>query len=352
MTDQFREYLQYQPFLVRTDNNPLTYVMMPPNLDAIRHRWVVAMAGYNFKIKYVQGSDNKVANTLSRVGECLDEDAIKELLDQGAIKELLSHATRYGILRVVADVPRVKQEHEREEGEIIMQVRMLVETEKNYQNLADSQWVVTQWGDQAIWLVMDWLRRRKDDNQTLDQYMKHQVPDAECRIYATCQKDFVLWRNLLYLKITPKRSNEDVLVFIVPGLKWQAVIDGCHRYLGHQGRDRTLSLLRERFWWPGMAQRMMLSIHNCEKCRIFKAKPQIPPMEPFLCTEPLDLVHIDYVSMEVMVAVKEKLVVKNVLVIKDHFTCYTQAYVTNNHTAHTTAHILYNKFFLVFGFPR
>ena len=73
-----------------------------------------------------------------------------------------------------------------------MQAQMLAETKKNYQNLADSQWVVTQWGDRAIQLVMDWLRRRKDDNQTLDQFMKHQVPDAEHRIYATRQKDFVL----------------------------------------------------------------------------------------------------------------------------------------------------------------
>ena len=152
----------------------------------------------------------------------------------------------------------------------------------------------------------------------------------------------------------PAQSSllEDVLVFVVPGLKWQAVIDGCHHYLGHQGRDHTLSLLRERFWWPGMAQRMMLSISNCEKCHIFKAKPQIPPMEPILCAEPLDLVHINYVSMEVTVSIKEKPVVKNVLVVEDHFTCYTQAYVTNNHTACTTARILYNEFFSVFRFPR
>ena len=223
---------------------------------------------------------------------------------------------------------------------------------KNYQNLADSQWVVTQRGDQAIRLVMDWLRRRKDDNCTLDQYLKHHVPDAECRIYAAGQKDFMLWRNLLYLRVTPKRSKEDVLAFMVPGLKRQAAIDWCHWCLGHQGRDRTLSLLRERFSWPGMAQIMMMSVCNCPKCRIFEAKPQIPPMEPILCTEPLDLVHIDYMSMEVMVGVKEKPVMKNVLVIKDHFTRYTQAYVTNNHTARTTARILYNKFFLVFGFPR
>ena len=31
ITEQFKEYLQYQPFRVRTDNNPLTYVMSRPN---------------------------------------------------------------------------------------------------------------------------------------------------------------------------------------------------------------------------------------------------------------------------------------------------------------------------------
>ena len=101
-----------------------------------------------------------------------------------------------------------------------------------------------------------------------------------------------------------------------------------------------------------MAQRMMMSVRNCPKCCIFEAKPQIPPLEPILCTEPLDLVQIDYMSMEVTVGIKEKPVVKNVLVVKDYFTRYTQAYVTNNHTARTTARVLYNEFFSVFEFPR
>ena len=199
---------------------------------------------------------------------------------------------------------------------------------------------------------MDWLGRKRDDNRTLDQYLQHHIPDAECHIYAAHQKDFVLRRNLLYLRMMPKRSNEDVLVFVVQGLKRQAAIDGCHHYLGHQGRDRMLSLFKEWFWWPGMTQRMMMSVRNCLKFHIFKAKPQIPPREPIVCTEPLDLVHINYVSMEVMVGVKEKPVMKNVLVIEDHFTRYTQVYVTNKNTACTTAHVLYNEFFSVFGFPR
>ena len=79
MTEQFREYLQYQPFLIRTDNNRLTYVLTMPNLDAIGHMWVAAMAGYNFEIQYICGSDNKIANALSCVGGGLDEDDVKEL---------------------------------------------------------------------------------------------------------------------------------------------------------------------------------------------------------------------------------------------------------------------------------
>ena len=150
MTEQFREYLQYQPFVIRTDNKPLTYVLMTPNLDAVGHRWVVAMAGYNFKIQYVHRSDNKVAITLSHVGGCLDKDNVKELLDQSTIKELLSHTVHYGVPRAESNDPSMTQEHEKAEGEIIMQVRMLVEKKKNYQNLADSQWVIAQWGDKAI----------------------------------------------------------------------------------------------------------------------------------------------------------------------------------------------------------
>ena len=80
ITDQFREYLQYAPFKVKTDNNPLTYMMSTPNLDAVRHRWVSALAGYNFTIEYLRGSDNKVADALSRVEERLDSDSVRQLL--------------------------------------------------------------------------------------------------------------------------------------------------------------------------------------------------------------------------------------------------------------------------------
>ena len=50
--EHFKEYLLYQPFLVKTDNNPLTYIMTTPNLDATGHWWVCALAKYDFQLEY------------------------------------------------------------------------------------------------------------------------------------------------------------------------------------------------------------------------------------------------------------------------------------------------------------
>ena len=80
ITEQFREYLSYKPFMVRTDNNPLTYIMMMPNLDAMGHRLVNILAGLDFKIEYLKGTDNKVADVLSHVKTRLDDATTKELL--------------------------------------------------------------------------------------------------------------------------------------------------------------------------------------------------------------------------------------------------------------------------------
>ena len=55
VTEHFKEYLLYQPFLVKTDNNPPTYVMTTPNLDATGHRWVGALAKFNFQLEYQKG---------------------------------------------------------------------------------------------------------------------------------------------------------------------------------------------------------------------------------------------------------------------------------------------------------
>ena len=75
-------------------------------------------------------------------------------------------------------------------------------------------------------------------------------------------------------------------------------------------------------------------------------------MQPIICTEPMELVHINYVRMEVTVATDKKPIVRNVLVVVDHFTRYVQAFITKKHTARMIARVLYHNYFSVFGFPQ
>ena len=79
--EHFKEYLPYQSFLVRTDINPLTYIMSTPNLDAMDHWWVSALTQFNFELEYQKAWDNTVADVLSWVTTQLGPDMVRSILD-------------------------------------------------------------------------------------------------------------------------------------------------------------------------------------------------------------------------------------------------------------------------------
>ena len=308
------------------------------------HRWVAALASYNMKLEYLKGSDNKIADTLSRVST--------QKLDEETVTELLNYARNGSTPRAETANIHVIEEGERVDQEVIVHYTQIVKQHRNFLNLANQDWVKAQSRDPIIPQVIKWVQRPREDRRKLKEYLARVASDYKKCFYATRQKEFTLQDNLLYLQVTPTNSQDRALVFVVPAADWQATIDSCHHSGGHQGRDRTLSLMKERFWWPGMSQALLRAIANCGRCIQYEAKGQLPPMQPIICTEPMELVHINYLGMEVTVATDKKPVVQNVLVVVDHFTQYVQAFVTKNHMARTTARVLYNNYFSVFGFPQ
>ena len=146
-------------------------------------------------------------------------------------------------------------------------------------------------------------------------------------------------------------TKDKFLTFLVLANKCHAVLNSCHSKARHQGRDRMLSLLRERFWWPSMGVKATMSVKNCERCCQYEARPSLPEMVMIGATEPLDLVHMDFVGMETMLAMKKRPVVKTVLVLIDHFTPYICTYIVEDCQATTVAKVLYDEYFSVFRFP-
>ena len=80
---QFWEYLLWKPFIVRTDNNLLIYIMTTPNLDATQHWWVEPLARFTFSIEYQKGCDNAATDALSWVTSELNAETVKSILDGG-----------------------------------------------------------------------------------------------------------------------------------------------------------------------------------------------------------------------------------------------------------------------------
>ena len=79
--EHFQTYLLGCHFKVCSDNNPLTYFLTSPNMDAMKQRWINKLAKYDFSLEYQKGKNNTMADALSRTSkECLsDEEADKVL---------------------------------------------------------------------------------------------------------------------------------------------------------------------------------------------------------------------------------------------------------------------------------
>ena len=72
-------------------------------------------------------------------------------------------------------------------------------------------------------------------------------------------------------------------------------------------------------------------------------------MCPIVATTPLDLLHVDFTSIETMMVLDQSPRVTNVLVFQDHFTKHVLVYVTPNQTAKTIAKFLYGGHISIFG---
>ena len=94
--------------------------------------------------------------------------------------------------------------------------------------------------------------------------------------------------------------------------------------MGHPGKDRTLSILRERCYWPKMSKHIDTWIEQCDRCVKVKYPTNArAPLVGIVTSEPLELLCMDYLSLET-----SKGGYHSVLVITDHFTKFSLAVPT------------------------
>ena len=331
--------------MVRTDNNPLTYIFSTANLDAAGQRWVAHLTSYNFALEYQKGKDNTVADFLS----CMDDR-----LTEGKVQDYLSKIPYPGVKAVLdnAVMPLVDRA---EKG---------VRPNPGCQNSCQEETLDARPARLATTNVTDWKLEQKED-PVLYQVVKHQkasretfkeallkVTDQKATMaYVKSKEQLIMKNGLLYRQSKQGPIEETVFQFVVPQIHRSAALDGCHREAAHQGQRCSLSLMQEQFWWPGMAHDLRNHIKKCGHCRKFEAAPPIAPLKPLTCSGPGELLHVDFTSIEETVPLQQEPVIRNVMVMQDHFSKYVIAYVVKDQTAHTATETLKNGYFGLFGAP-
>ena len=101
-----------------------------------------------------------------------------------------------------------------------------------------------------------------------------------------------LWRNksilvmrqgLLYRKVKRPGENIACMQFVLPPKYRKMAIQGCHDDVGHMGMARSVNLLQDRFYWPGMAKDMTQHVRKCMRCNCFKKRAESPYWLRTLC---------------------------------------------------------------------
>ena len=152
----------------------------------------------------------------------------------------------------------------------------------------------------------------------------------------------ILWRN--------RSSIGARAQLVVPQPLRDTVFNDNHHttYGGHFGMTHTHSKIQLHYFWPGMSDFIRDRITACHKC-IARKSPvnRHQPMGHVPVSGRFERVAMDLLDMSVISAKGHK----NILVVCDYFTKYTEAYPLADKTARSVADALMDIWLPRYGFP-
>ena len=128
-----------------------------------------------------------------------------------------------------------------------------------------------------------------------------ETDNNEMRQFIRQQNRLFMRNGILYHKNEiqeVKHPDRNTMQLVLCKAFRKEALQGCHDDLGNLGIEQTIDLLRDHFYWPRMLNDVTSHIKQCEICLEYNALPEKTPMQNIYATYPMELVHMDYLTIE------------------------------------------------------
>lgn len=367
MSEKFHDYLLGAKVQVYTDNNPLCYVLKTAKLDATSHRWLAALSLYDFDLYYKKGKTHTDADGLSRRPQPPPEEDPEFIAQKERTQFLLDRAKRWDTAMEGEVVSAVLQNAGVERNtaycgagtqQLTKAAQPRVEEEcltAAVENLSVDPDAIPNDVLDPIHMTgsiapPDWAKIQQLDpdlrqvKTSLEKGLAIPTTNPVLKAYHRERRHLTLHKGLLY-RVVKEDEDQKRTQILVPRSHQAAAMRGVHEDLFHTHFEDAIHHARRRFYWPYMATHLERHIKRCERCIRRSARTQRAPMATITTSSPMELLSIDFLTIEV----KGKK--QDILVVMDHFTKFAQAICTGDQKARTVAKALWDNVFMPFGFP-
>ena len=206
------------------------------------------MANYNFIIKYRCGQSNVEADALSRIlwpnilSDNEEVDIDLECMDAHVVNAVLTGSkSKSSLIESISCSPEI--------------IPTALDLDSSPSSTLD--WVKIQRADPNLSVIINLMV----SGQLLKRKL-HRKDSPEVKSLLRIRKILKLTKDILYRKSYSDNSSSKKVLWqlVVPKAYRLRALAGCHDDVGHQGRMRTLSLLREGFFGQA-CKRKLLSIY-------------------------------------------------------------------------------------------
>ena len=335
-TKLHRHYLQGSQFLVRTDHAPLRSILATKDPEGQLARWISFLSTLKFNIEYREGKRHNNADALSR-RPCDDRCKWcqvwkkKEPLPRCEVgtqteveEELIGAPTTSRPLQNKCEVVKLEPMWT---TEYLKQQQSVDPILKTFIELKKSAKERSQWPDVS------------DKSPTLkalwSQWDRISLQDGVlCRRWESDSGDRVTYQIVLpeSLRETALKAHHN------------------HTTASHRGVNKTLSSLRQRYYWPGLTSQTYRWVTRCHDCGAKKTsgRKRRAPLKQYVVGAPLERIAMDILGPLPLTTSGNRYV----LVVTDYFTKWTEGYAIPDQTAPTVAEKLVSEFICRFGVPR